>query len=161
MMPGGARHDWSARDASHQPGTAAVAVPVLGLAMVAAAQLCLDGARYGACASCAILADADVVQGRCDSGKPTVVEFGGIACAGCREMKPVLEELPREHGERITVLTIDVLKAREYIARYKIRLLPTQVFFDAQGRETGRNMGTISADEILARLGVSSAGRTP
>lgn len=107
------------------------------------------------------LAEADAVQVALRRGKPAVIEFGGIACAGCREMKPVLEALAREHGECVTVLDIDVLKAREYIPRYKIRLLPTQVFFDAQGRETGRNMGTISAGGILAQLGVPSAGRTP
>ena len=39
--------------------------------------------------------------------------------------------------------------------------MPTQVFFDAQGREIGRNMGKVSAGEILARLGVASPGRTP
>jgi hypothetical protein len=35
------------------------------------------------------------------------------------------------------------------------------VFFDAQGREIGRNMGKISAGEILAQLGVSATERTP
>lgn len=104
---------------------------------------------------------ADAVQAALRLGRPAVVEFGGIACAGCREMKPVLEALAREHGERITVLDIDVLKAREYIARYRIRLLPTQVFYDAQGREIGRNMGPISANAILAQLGVPAAERTP
>ena len=58
-------------------------------------------------------------------------------------------------------LDIDVLKAREYIARYQVRLLPTQAFYDAQGREIGRNMGPISARDILAQLGVWSEGRTP
>ena len=106
-------------------------------------------------------ADADAVQAALRLGKPAVVEFGGIACAGCREMKPILATLARDYGERVTVLDIDVLKAREYIARYQIRLLPTQVFYDAQGRETGRNMGPISAAGILAQLGVPSAGRTP
>ena len=76
-------------------------------------------------------------------------------------MKPILEALQREHGERISVLNIDILKARGYISRYKIQLMPTQVLFDAQGREIGRNMGKVSAGEILARLGVSSLERTP
>jgi len=39
-----------------------------------------------------------------------------------------------------------------YLQRYRIQLMPTQVFFDAEGRETGRHMGKISADEIVARL---------
>ena len=76
-------------------------------------------------------------------------------------MKPVLDALRREHGARISVLNVDIIKTRDYISRYKIQLMPTQVFFDAQGREIGRNMGKVSAGEILARLGVASTERTP
>lgn len=88
------------------------------------------------------------------SGKPTVVEFGANACVSCREMKLVLTALAQSHGDWITVADVDILKQQEYVSRYQIRLMPTQVFFDAQGRETGRNMGKISAEDILARLGV-------
>ncbi len=95
----------------------------------------------------------DAVQAALARGKPVVAEFGSVSCVGCREMKPILAELQRTHGERLTVVDIDVLKERQYLARYRIQLMPTQVFFDAQGREIGRHMGTISGEEILARLG--------
>ena len=84
-----------------------------------------------------------------------MVEFGANACASCREMKPVLEALRREHGARITVAEVDLIAQRseaDYIRRYRIQLMPTQVFFDASGRETGRHVGTISGAEILLRL---------
>jgi thioredoxin 1 len=94
----------------------------------------------------------DAVQQALRAGKPTVVEFGASACASCREMKPILAQLAREYGHRIAVVDIDLIKNTDYIRAYKIQLMPTQVFFDAQGRETGRNVGTISAPAILARL---------
>ncbi|MDP1647316.1 MAG: thioredoxin family protein [Rubrivivax sp.] len=96
----------------------------------------------------------DVVQVALQAGKPTVAEFGANACASCREMKPVLEALRREHGERIAVVEVDLIAQRAggYIQRYGVQLMPTQVFFDASGREIGRHMGTISGAEILARL---------
>lgn len=96
----------------------------------------------------------DMVQLALQAGKPTVAEFGANACAQCREMKPVLEALRREHGSRIAVVEVDLIKQRAegYIQRYGIQLMPTQVFFDASGRETGRHMGAISGPEILARL---------
>lgn len=102
----------------------------------------------------AMAAVQDVVQQALAAGKPTVAEFGANACAACREMKPVLEALRRTHGERIAVVNVDLIAQKEadYIRRYRIQLMPTQVFFDAQGRETGRHLGTISADDILARL---------
>lgn len=102
-----------------------------------------------------VSATTDPVALALAAGKPAVIEFGANACVSCREMKPVLAALAQSHGDRITVADVDILKERDHISRYQIRLMPTQVFFDAQGRETGRHMGKISADDILARLGVS------
>ncbi len=139
-----------------------VFVAVLGLAMAAGAISYVLMERATAPApDVPYVAEVDEVQKALRLGKPAVVEFGANACASCREMKPVLESLEREHGERISVLNVDILKTRGYISRYKIQLMPTQVFFDAQGREIGRNMGKVSAGEILARLGVASPERTP
>jgi thioredoxin 1 len=106
-------------------------------------------------------APVDLVSVALSNGKPTVVEFGASACAACREMKTVLAALAREHGDRIEVVDVDVLKHREYLAGYRIQLMPTQVFFDAHGREIGRNLGKITAAQILAQLGASSTKRTP
>lgn len=100
---------------------------------------------------------ADPVARALAAGKPAVIEFGANACVSCREMKPVLAALAQSHGDRITVADVDILKERDYISRYQIQLMPTQVFFDAQGQEIGRHMGKISGDEILARLGVAAA----
>ena len=103
-------------------------------------------------------ATGDAVQQALSVGKPVVVEFGANACAACREMKPVLEALRREHGDRISVVDVDLIAQKHmgYLQRYRIQLMPTQVFFDAKGRETSRHMGKISAEEILARLGGSA-----
>lgn len=105
----------------------------------------------------------DVVQRALRAGKPTVTEFGANACAQGREMKPVLEALRRNHGERITVVDVNLIAQKEanYIQRYGIQLMPTQIFFDAQGREIGRNLGKLSGEEILARLQLQSASAMP
>lgn len=101
----------------------------------------------------------DAVQRALRAGKPTVAEFGANACAQCREMKPVLETLRRAHGESIAVVNVDLVVQREanYIQRYRIQLMPTQIFFDAHGREIGRHLGKLSGEEILARLQVTGA----
>lgn len=69
-------------------------------------------------------------------------------------MKSVLEALARSHGDRYTVLKIDLIAQRHlgYLQRYRLQLMPTQVFFDAQCRETSRHMGVLAGAEILARL---------
>lgn len=103
----------------------------------------------------------DLVQQALRAGKPTVVEFGADNCTACKEMKLVLAQLAREQGGRIGVLDINLLKHGGYISRYQIMLMPTQVFFDAQGREIDRHMGKLSADELLARLAVAPADPPP
>jgi thioredoxin 1 len=95
----------------------------------------------------------DAVDRILAAGKPTIVEFGANNCVSCREMKPVLHALAQD--TRITVADIDILKERDYISRYQIRLMPTQVFYDASGKEIGRHMGKISGEEVLSRLGFS------
>jgi|GEM_PF-1194681 len=97
----------------------------------------------------------DAVQKTLNAGKPTIVEFGANNCVSCREMKPVLHALAQDL--RIAVADVDILKERDYISRYQIRLMPTQVFYDAKGQETGRHMGKISGEEILARLGIADS----
>jgi thioredoxin 1 len=99
----------------------------------------------------------DIVVQALRKGKPTVVEFGANVCATCRDMKPVLAQLARDYGHRIEVIDVDLIKRRAYIAGYRIQLMPTQVFFDARGREIGRHMGKIGPEEILDRLGVADA----
>lgn len=129
-----------------------------GLTLVGAAALAMGVIVSTGCAPEQSMppasASPDAVQQALATGKPVVVEFGANACAACREMKPVLEALRREHGDRIGVVDVDLIAQKHmgYLQRYRIQLMPTQVFFDAQGRETGRHMGKISADEILARL---------
>jgi thioredoxin 1 len=135
-----------------------------GIALIvsAAAALALGVWIYASGASATALAQAspdadaapDAVQTTLRAGKPTIIEFGANNCVSCREMKPVLHALAQD--PRIAVADVDILKERGYIGRYQIRLMPTQVFYDAKGQETGRHLGKISGEEILARLGVAA-----
>lgn len=89
-------------------------------------------------------------------GRPTVIEFGASACASCRDMKVVLADLRKSHGTQIGIAEIDLIQQRDAIREYRIHVMPTQVFFDAQGREIGRHIGVIDGAGILARLGVTA-----
>ncbi|MDR3368895.1 thioredoxin family protein [Rhodoferax sp.] len=98
----------------------------------------------------------DAVQTVLRAGKPTIIEFGANNCVSCREMKPILHALALD--PRIAVADVDILKESGYISKYQIHLMPTQVFYNAQGVEIGRHMGKISAEDILVHLGVTQAG---
>jgi thioredoxin len=86
------------------------------------------------------------------NGKPTIAEFGASTCVPCKAMKPILEEIVAEHGERLNLSFVDVRKGTSLPTRYKISLIPTQVFFDGAGQEVTRHVGYWSKEDVLAHL---------
>ena len=97
---------------------------------------------------------------------PRLVDLGADKCVPCKMMAPVLKELAKEYEGRMRVEFIDVWKNPDAGKAYKISLIPTQIFFDAAGKELFRHEGFFSRQDILAKwkeLGVSlkSEGRNP
>jgi len=66
-------------------------------------------------------------------GVPTVVDFGSDSCIPCKEMAPVLETLNAEWRGRAAVQFFDVWKYTDGVEDFPIQVIPTQVFFDADG----------------------------
>jgi len=91
------------------------------------------------------------------AGLPRLVELGSKSCIPCKMMAPILEELKKEYAGRLQVDFIDVWENPDAGKRYGIRVIPTQIFFDASGQETFRHEGFFPQDEIkkqLAQMGV-------
>lgn len=86
------------------------------------------------------------------SGKPTIVDFGARSCIPCKKMAPILEELNRELTGKANVLFVDVWKDNTMGERYRVQMIPTQVFFNAEGKEIKRHMGFMGKPEILKEL---------
>ena len=124
-------------------------------------RLLIAAALLGSLAACG--ADAPLppspgiklVQNATSSGLPTIAEFGAATCASCREMKVVLDGVARRTQGRAHVLVIDITKDWDAAQMFRIQLMPTQVFFDTNGREVGRHMGKLSEAEVIARLGIT------
>lgn len=89
---------------------------------------------------------------------PRLVELGADRCVPCKLMAPILEELRKEYAGILQVDSIDVWKNPDAAKRYDIRIIPTQIFYDATGRELFRHVGFLSKKDILAKwreLGIS------
>ena len=84
---------------------------------------------------------------------PRLVDLGAKKCIPCKKMAPILEELKEEYAERFEVEFIDVwLKENADKGKeYGIKLIPTQIFFSAEGQELWRHEGFISKEAILAK----------
>jgi thioredoxin 1 len=80
----------------------------------------------------------------------TFVELGSVKCIPCRQMQPVMAAIEKKYGSQIAVVFHDVWKPdqRHYAEKYHIRLIPTQVFLDSEGKEFFRHEGFFPEGEI-------------
>ena len=84
---------------------------------------------------------------------PQLIDLGAHKCMACQKMTPVLDELKKEYAGSLEVKFVDVWKREnEATARkYRIRLIPTQIFISAEGKELWRHEGFISKKDILKK----------
>lgn len=83
---------------------------------------------------------------------PRLLDLGADKCIPCKMMVPILAELKREYAGRFEVEFIDVWKNPDAGQRYGIQMIPTQIFYDAEGKERFRHVGFIGKEDILAKF---------
>ena len=85
-------------------------------------------------------------------GLVTMVDLGAKKCIPCKMMAPILEELQEEYAGLASIVFIDVWEYREQAQRFGIRSIPTQIFYDKQGKEVTRHVGFMSKEDIIETL---------
>lgn len=83
---------------------------------------------------------------------PKLLDLGASKCIPCRMMVPVLEALSKEYKGQLEVEFIDVWEKPEVAQKLHIRGIPTQIFYDAEGKELWRHEGFISKEDIIAKF---------
>jgi len=89
---------------------------------------------------------------------PRLVDLGAGKCMACQMMEPVLEELRRDWAGSFKVDFIDVNGNQDEDRRYGVRVIPTQIFLDRDGKERFRHEGFFAKEAILKKwheLGIS------
>lgn len=88
-----------------------------------------------------------------NNGLPKLMDLGAHKCIPCIKMAPILEELTTEYQGIFDVEFVDVWEAesRKKAVEYKIKKIPTQIFFAADGTELWRHEGFFSKEEILQK----------
>ncbi len=82
---------------------------------------------------------------------PRLVDLGSTQCIPCKKMAPILETLAEEYRGSFAVEFIDVRRNPDAGQEWGIRLIPTQVFLDADGEELFRHEGFMGKKTILAK----------
>lgn len=97
---------------------------------------------------------------------PKLLDLGADKCIPCKMMKPILDDLKAKYADRFIVEFIDVWKNPDAGKQYGIEMIPTQIFYNAEGKELFRHTGFYGKEDILGKwreLGVTvdTAGVAP
>jgi len=84
----------------------------------------------------------------------TFVEIGAASCIPCKMMQPIMKEVAQEYKGQVKVVFHDVWTPQGKIdgMKYNIRVIPTQVFLDKNGKEYYRHEGYFPKEELVKVL---------
>lgn len=86
------------------------------------------------------------------NGRPTVLDLGSNTCVPCKMMKPILDELEQEYKNKVNVVVLELGDYRDLARQHRIRVIPTQIFFDKDGNEYWRHEGFLAKEDIQTKL---------
>jgi thiol-disulfide isomerase/thioredoxin len=104
-----------------------------------------------------VLAKDNPVDKARASGRPSMVDFGSTGCQPCDMLAPILQTLKTKYAGKVNVLFVHVNQEPILAARYGVRTIPIQFFYDKDGKEVFRHVGFWPQAEIekkLAEMGV-------
>ena len=85
-------------------------------------------------------------------GMVTMIDLGAKKCIPCKMMAPILEKMEKNYRGRAAIVFIDVWENRGQAGRFGIRAIPTQIFFDKDGKEVYRHVGFMGETAIVEQL---------
>ncbi len=103
--------------------------------------------------SCSNASDLDDSLNKAKAeGRIVMLELGSVGCIPCENMKPVMAKLSDVYKGKLDVIFIDVRKDHDTARRFRVFMIPVQVFLDKNGREFHRHIGFYPYEEIEAML---------
>jgi thioredoxin 1 len=91
--------------------------------------------------------DKDVLQ----SGNPVLVDFWAEWCGPCKMFAPVLDEIAKEYGGKVTVAKLDIDANPSTPGKYGIRGIPTLILYKG-GQPHAQKVGALTKSQLTAFL---------
>jgi thioredoxin 1 len=86
------------------------------------------------------------------NGMVTMIDLGAKKCIPCKMMAPILVKMEKQYEGRANIVFIDVWEHNEQAKRFGIRAIPTQIFFNEDGKEIYRHVGFMDEKAIIKQL---------
>ena len=83
---------------------------------------------------------------------PKMWDFGSTNCIPCKTMKEILNPMMVDYKGKVDIRIINVYEEKELTKQFRISIIPTQVFMDAEGKELFRHIGVYPRDSIVAEF---------
>lgn len=120
---------------------------------------CRYASAQGASAKSTATKAPDKAKAKPDKILVTFVEIGAARCIPCKMMQPIMKEVAEEYKGQVKVVFHDVWtqQGKADAEKYYIRVIPTQVFLDKNGKEYYRHEGYFPKEgvvEVLKKKGV-------
>lgn len=84
-------------------------------------------------------------------GYPVMFEFGKGSCKACKEMGELIYRLKKSHPH-YRLFYIDIGRDRKAAADHGIQMIPTQLFFNGEGKEVYRHVGGFTTEGFMQTL---------
>ena len=85
-------------------------------------------------------------------GMVTMIDLGANRCLPCKMMAPIMEKLGKRYKGEAAIILIDIAKEYDLAKQFTFRTIPTQIFFDREGKEVYRHAGFMSEEAIVEQL---------
>jgi thioredoxin 1 len=82
----------------------------------------------------------------------TMIDLGAKKCIPCKMMAPIMEKMEKQYEGKAAIVFIDVWENKDQAGKYGVRVIPTQIFYDADGKETYRHIGFLGEKAIVGIL---------
>ncbi|OJA19142.1 hypothetical protein AZE42_02166 [Rhizopogon vesiculosus] len=102
---------------------------------------------------------ANLVEYTSDPNKITIIDFTATWCGPCKQIKPIFEQLAKEHT-KLNFVKVDIDQASDVAAEFAIRSVPTFVFLkgeEEQARFSGADQNKLKST-IIQFIGHESSG---
>lgn len=87
------------------------------------------------------------------SGKPVMVDFGATWCGPCKALAPRIEEIEKEYEGKAMIGTADVDECNDLAAKFRIRNVPTVLFFKGgSDQPVDKSIGLVTKETLTEKL---------